>query len=374
MASAPSGTDELISFDQTANIKRSEDVVIVNSHTRSGPLEDRYLSRNATENTVSAGFGIHGKSGVAPYTTSESGLNARLGDRDDFGNTSNDTSTKSGSLREYLSKQAMRRNVAEQLGIPDNSDVALQAVAEFERGINAKCAEEGVDDIDIELQDSSSRQNNDSRMLTDSPKSNIPDDFDMLLASTYVNEAFFGRHGFFVPERKQLRIYFWYNKVPVRVCLYLLIWTNMALVLFEEPAVKGWGLPYWVTMLIEMVCLVGYALRLYHAWAFMPSWRHWKDRKILIVLACLFVTLLDMVVYIVLKNTGYSKYAIRWSRVLRPAFIINFSESRQIRRAIRNIRRTLPEISNVLVLLLLMISLYALLGLKLFGKKKFVHT
>ena len=27
----------------------------------------------------------------------------------------------------------------------------------------------------------------------------------MLLASTYVNEAFYGRHGFFVPERKQLR-------------------------------------------------------------------------------------------------------------------------------------------------------------------------
>ena len=42
-------------------------------------------------------------------------------------------------------------------------------------------------------------------------------------------------------------------------------------------------------MLIEMVCLVGYALRLYHAWAFMPDWRHWKDRKILIILACLFV-------------------------------------------------------------------------------------
>ena len=42
------------------------------------------------------------------------------------------------------------------------------------------------------------------------------------------------------------RIYSWYNKAPMRFCLFLLIWTNMALVLFEEPAVKGWGLPYWV--------------------------------------------------------------------------------------------------------------------------------
>ena len=178
MANAPSETGELISFDQTANIKKIKDVVIVNSHTsRSGSLEDGYLSRHATENTVSAGFGIHDRPDAATHPASESGLNARLGDRDDFGNTSIGTNTKSGSLREYLSKQAMRRNVAEQLGIPGNSDVALQAVAEFERGINAKCAEEGVDAIDIELQGGSSRQNNDSRMLADSSKSNVPDDF-----------------------------------------------------------------------------------------------------------------------------------------------------------------------------------------------------
>jgi len=41
----------------------------------------------------------------------------------------------------------------------------------------------------------------------------------------------------------------------------------------------------------------------------------------------------------------------------------------QIRRAVRNIRKTLPEIANVLVLLLLMIALFTLLGSKLFGKR-----
>ena len=35
----------------------------------------------------------------------------------------------------------------------------------------------------------------------------------------------------------------------------------------------------------------------------------------------------------------------------------------------RNIRKTLPEIANVLVLLLLMIALFTLLGSKLFGKR-----
>ena len=56
----------------------------------------------------------------------------------------------------------------------------------------------------------------------------------------------------------------------------------------------------------------------------------YRFRSTLLLTFTFQVTLLDMVVYIVLKNTGYSKYAIRWSRVLRPAFIINFSESRQV--------------------------------------------
>jgi len=41
----------------------------------------------------------------------------------------------------------------------------------------------------------------------------------------------------------------------------------------------------------------------------------------------------------------------------------------KIRRAFRNIRKTLPEIANVLILLLLMIALFTLLGSKLFGKR-----
>ena len=50
-------------------------------------------------------------------------------------------------------------------------------------------------------------------------------------------------------------------------------------------------------MLIEMVCLSGYFGRLYHAWAFMPKWRHWQDRKILIVLACLLVCFKVLLLY-----------------------------------------------------------------------------
>lgn len=191
----------------------------------------------------------------------------------------------------------------------------------------------------------------------------------LLLASTYINEAAKGRNGYFIPEPKPLRMYYWYNHKGVRLALFLVIWINLSLVFFEEPAVDGVALPYWITMMIELVCVFGYFLRLIHGWKFMPLKRHWKDRKNIIVLVCIILTLFDMGICVVLKQVGIEKYAIRWTRVLRPAFMVNFSETRQVRRTIRNIRRIIPEISSVLVLFLLVIGLYSLLGLTLFESR-----
>ena len=41
----------------------------------------------------------------------------------------------------------------------------------------------------------------------------------------------------------------------------------------------------------------------------------------------------------------------------------------QIRRAFRNIRRTVPEIANVLILFFMNVLLFALLAVKLFGRR-----
>lgn len=84
----------------------------------------------------------------------------------------NSLSQQSGSLsRDVLSKQAMRTSVAEELGIPSNSDIALQAVADFERSINAKL--DAVDDASSDgLGCSSTHGSTDSLS-----KRGIPDDF-----------------------------------------------------------------------------------------------------------------------------------------------------------------------------------------------------
>ena len=60
---------------------------------------------------------------------------------------------------------------------------------------------------------------------------------------------------------------------------------------------------------------------------------------------------------------------ILWTRAFRPVFLCAFPESRQIRRGFRSIRRTVPDVFNVIVLLFLTIGIFAILFLQLFSRK-----
>ncbi|KAM4866720.1 two pore channel protein 2-like isoform 2-T2 [Thomomys bottae] len=79
------------------------------------------------------------------------------------------------------------------------------------------------------------------------------------------------------------------------------------------------------------------------------------------------LTLLDLIVYGSLETVPI--HSIRWSRALRPVFLINFSDSRQIRRAFRSIRNTLPDILYVFLLFLFSMLIFSLMALKLFGDR-----
>ncbi|CAG0898674.1 unnamed protein product, partial [Darwinula stevensoni] len=79
------------------------------------------------------------------------------------------------------------------------------------------------------------------------------------------------------------------------------------------------------------------------------------------------LTFIDIVVYVSLKASGH--WCIRWSRILRPLFLIDVPEGRQIRRAVRNIRQTLPDVLNVLFLFFFSIAAFALMAYKLFAER-----
>uniref|UniRef100_A0A3Q4GLF4 Two pore segment channel 3 n=1 Tax=Neolamprologus brichardi TaxID=32507 RepID=A0A3Q4GLF4_NEOBR len=123
-----------------------------------------------------------------------------------------------------------------------------------------------------------------------------------------------------------------YNHWALKVLLYFFMLVNLSLAIFEDPAV--YALPIWVR------------LQLPH-----------RDT----------LTLVDMIIYGALKAANY--YGVRWSRVLRPLLLVNVTEGRQLRRAFRSIRNALPQIFYVFLLFMFSILIFALMALKLLGKR-----
>jgi two pore calcium channel protein 3 len=65
-----------------------------------------------------------------------------------------------------------------------------------------------------------------------------------------------------------------------------------------------------------------------------------------------------------------AKFAHRFARLLRVLIYINFNEGKELRRALRNIRKTLPDILNVFALFFLSIFIFGFVGWQLFKGKK----
>ncbi|XP_072912060.1 two pore segment channel 3 isoform X1 [Hemitrygon akajei] len=192
------------------------------------------------------------------------------------------------------------------------------------------------------------------------------DDEQLQLAAAYVSDAQYNRNIQFETSPKAIRFYKLYNHWSTRGVTYFFILADLFLGLFEDPAV--YLLPLWVTSTVEFICLLMFSIRLWHFSKVTPTKVFWKDAKNICVIVGILLTSVDMIVYLVLIENGYP--AVRWSRVLRPLFCVNFTESRQLRRAFRNIRNTLPEISYVFILFMFSVAVFSLMALKLFAKRK----
>ncbi|XP_067355597.1 two pore segment channel 3 isoform X2 [Channa argus] len=189
------------------------------------------------------------------------------------------------------------------------------------------------------------------------------EDFD--LAALYVSDAQYNRNIFFDTSPQAVRLYLLYNHWLPRVFLYFFILVDLALALFEEPAVVP--LPFWITMLAELLCLLVFTVRLFHYAKVIPRDKFWKDPKNICIIVILLLTLIDMIIYGALVATNC--YAVRWSRVLRPLLLVNITEGRQLRRAFRSIRNALPEIFYVFLLFMFSVLMFSLMALKLLGKR-----
>ncbi|KAF8784303.1 Two pore calcium channel protein 1 like protein [Argiope bruennichi] len=162
----------------------------------------------------------------------------------------------------------------------------------------------------------------------------------LLLAATLVRDAKNGRLSNFIPSDQCVRLYLIYHHWGLSYMLYFFIVLHHVIAVCEDPAVNGYLLPYWVTMSVEFACILFYLFRLLHCASFLPPETFCRDKKNILVLASIILTAIDMSCYIGL-----------------------------VRRAFRNIRKTLPDILNVLILFFLSISLFSLMAQKLFQKR-----
>ncbi|WAR18392.1 TPC1-like protein [Mya arenaria] len=192
----------------------------------------------------------------------------------------------------------------------------------------------------------------------------------LILAQSLIKDAESGRNFTYKTEPNYVRLYILYHRWYLRWGLYICIALNMCLALVEKPTRDGWEIPYWGSMIIELVLIVFFILRVIHTAYFSNPAIFWRDTKNIMVIGIITLTILDIICYIAWVNAAPDSHPVRWSRPLRSLLIINFSDGKQIRRAFRNIRRTIPEIMNVLILFMMSVFLFALLGLKLFGRRK----
>ncbi|XP_073413593.1 two pore channel protein 2-like isoform X4 [Dendrobates tinctorius] len=154
----------------------------------------------------------------------------------------------------------------------------------------------------------------------------------------------------------------------MQVLTYVCITVDLALAIFEEPAV--YHLPFLATSIVEVFCLLAFFGRLVHFSKVTPRSVFWKDTKNICVMVTIFLNLIDLIIYGSLLIAQIP--SVRWSRILRPIYLVNFAESRQIRRAFRSIRNTLPEILYVFLLFMFSVLIFSLMAQKLFGSRKLV--
>ncbi|KAL4238205.1 Two pore calcium channel protein 1-like [Mactra antiquata] len=211
----------------------------------------------------------------------------------------------------------------------------------------------------------STKSGTSKRMVEIGKESQISDD-DLRLAATLVHDAMEGRTVDIKTEPKYVRSYNHFKSWPLTYLLYVTLVVDLSLVIFEEPAMEEFSLSYVATTCIEVVCLIYFTARTCHHYHWRSKKKFFRDLKNIIIIGIIFFTIVDIIVYVIRKQVECEEHCIRYTRSLRALLIVNFSDGRQIRRAWRNMRKTVFEIAHVLLLFFFFIMVFGLIAYQIF--------
>ncbi|GAA6230703.1 two pore calcium channel protein 2 [Lates japonicus] len=174
-------------------------------------------------------------------------------------------------------------------------------------------------------------------------------------------------------DARSLRLYRWYYS---RICqwgLGLTIAVVLLLAFVERPSSLSissdlrhrsppWEPQCGITESIEMVCLIIFTLDL-AVKSYLIGWEEFRKNKWLIGYTIVIsVSVIDWM----LSVSMVCDEKLRVRRLLRPFFLLQ--NSSLMKKTLKCIKRTLPEIASVILLLALHLCLFTMIGMLLFAK------
>lgn len=129
------------------------------------------------------------------------------------------------------------------------------------------------------------------------------------------------------------------------------------LALFERPAVPGFQLDSNSHLTIELVALAVIAMELILKFRWMGPRRFFHHGRTVLKILVLIIMIIEAAV-IFSRQAGHARY----SRALRPIFLIDNHYCKGIRRAIRQIFQSLPPILDMFTLMLFFMFVFSVFG------------
>ncbi|XP_078315800.1 two pore channel protein 2-like isoform X2 [Crassostrea virginica] len=197
----------------------------------------------------------------------------------------------------------------------------------------------------------------------------------LLQATVFIEDAARYREICHRVDKRALQIYRLYHSSSIQRCRYVFIFLLHFLAFFEYPSSltltsdiryrgDGVSIPCGITEGLELICLLFFVMDVIFKYWLIGFEQFRKKKWMIATIFVLGVSLIDWCVSIGFRCSE----ATRFRRIIRPFFIINYSSI--MKKTVKCLQRTLPEVFSVLMLLGLHLFVFSLVGMLLFPNPK----
>ncbi|NWH85341.1 TPC2 protein, partial [Aegithalos caudatus] len=176
-------------------------------------------------------------------------------------------------------------------------------------------------------------------------------------------------------DSKSLWLYRWYYSRTCQWILSLTITVILALAFVEEPSsltvtsdvryrLPAWNPPCGLTESLELLCFLVFLVDV-SVKSYLIGWKEfWKNKWLMAYILTLIVSLADWIVSL----SFFCRESVRIRRILRPFFLLQ--NSSMMKKTLKSINSTLPEMASVVLLLAVHLSLFTMFAMLLFARTK----